>query len=160
MTLRCVLCFRFRQGFKQFFSFVPCINVRTGSLIRREVVTSRYSYSGSPDAHYRIVRNGNRKPGSRCNAQCVCFVRVQQRARGVCFPFTLFLPMMFKVFEGRPEIERYAKPSTVEIYSSIRVLYLIWLTYVTHITKVNPLSSLHFARLDYNVVNRLSILVG
>lgn len=56
---------RFRQGFKQFFSFVPCINVRTGSLIRREVVTSRYSYSGSPDAHYRIVRNGNRKPGRR-----------------------------------------------------------------------------------------------
>lgn len=56
---------RFRQGFKQFFSFVPCINVRTNSLIRREVVTSRYSYSGSPDAHYRIVRNGNRKPGRR-----------------------------------------------------------------------------------------------
>lgn len=57
-----ICMFRFRQGFKQFFSFVPCINVRTGSLIRREVVTSRYSYSGSPDAHYRIVRNGNRKP--------------------------------------------------------------------------------------------------
>lgn len=60
-----IIVFRFRQGFKQFFSFVPCINVRTGSLIRREVVTSRYSYSGSPDAHYRIVRNGNRKPGKR-----------------------------------------------------------------------------------------------
>lgn len=54
----CWMNSRFRQGFKQFFSFVPCINVRTGSLIRREVVTSRYSYSGSPDAHYRIVRNG------------------------------------------------------------------------------------------------------
>ncbi|XP_050532584.1 tachykinin-like peptides receptor 99D isoform X2 [Daktulosphaira vitifoliae] len=59
----CWMNSRFRQGFKQFFSFVPCINVRTGSLIRREVVTSRYSFSGSPDAHYRIVRNGNRKSG-------------------------------------------------------------------------------------------------
>ncbi|VVC27941.1 Neurokinin receptor,G protein-coupled receptor, rhodopsin-like,GPCR, rhodopsin-like, 7TM [Cinara cedri] len=38
----CWMNSRFRQGFKQFFSFVPCINVRTGSLIRREVVTSRH----------------------------------------------------------------------------------------------------------------------
>jgi hypothetical protein len=48
---------RFRRGFKQFFRCCPFIHVGPEVLTRREVVTSRYSCSGSPD-HHRIVRNG------------------------------------------------------------------------------------------------------
>lgn len=49
--------FRFRRGFKQFFSCCPCVEVGPETLTRREVLTSRYSCSGSPD-HHRIIRNG------------------------------------------------------------------------------------------------------
>lgn len=51
------LIFRFRRGFKQFFSWCPCVEVGPETLIRRDVVTSRYSCSGSPD-HNRVIRNG------------------------------------------------------------------------------------------------------
>ncbi|XP_077288482.1 tachykinin-like peptides receptor 99D [Arctopsyche grandis] len=47
---------RFRRGFKQFFSWCPCVEVGPETLTRREVLTSRYSCSGSPD-HHRIIRN-------------------------------------------------------------------------------------------------------
>ncbi|XKL68080.1 hypothetical protein PGB90_003571 [Kerria lacca] len=51
---------KFRQGFKEFFSCCPCINVSPPGFTRREAVTSRYnSCSGSPEGHYRIIRNGN-----------------------------------------------------------------------------------------------------
>ncbi|CRK94894.1 CLUMA_CG008386, isoform A [Clunio marinus] len=46
----------FRRGFKQFFRCCPFVHVGPEVLTRREVVTSRYSCSGSPD-HHRIVRN-------------------------------------------------------------------------------------------------------
>jgi hypothetical protein len=49
--------FRFRRGFKQFFQCCPFVHLGPEVLTRREVVTSRYSCSGSPD-HHRIVRNG------------------------------------------------------------------------------------------------------
>lgn len=49
--------FRFRRGFKQFFRCCPFVHVGPEVLTRREVVTSRYSCTGSPD-HHRIVRNG------------------------------------------------------------------------------------------------------
>lgn len=48
---------RFRRGFKQFFRCCPFVHVGPEVLTRREVVTSRYSCSGSPD-HHRIIRNG------------------------------------------------------------------------------------------------------
>lgn len=51
------LLFRFRRGFKQFFRCCPFVHVGPEVLTRREVLTSRYSCSGSPD-HHRIVRNG------------------------------------------------------------------------------------------------------
>lgn len=51
------LLFRFRRGFKQFFRCCPFVHVGPEVLTRREVVTSRYSCTGSPD-HHRIVRNG------------------------------------------------------------------------------------------------------
>lgn len=55
----CFINFRFRRGFKQFFSCLPFIDDTPGALTRREVLTSRRrSYSGSPD-HNRIIRNGN-----------------------------------------------------------------------------------------------------
>lgn len=49
---------RFRRGFKQFFFWCPFIHIPHETLTRREVVTSRYSCSGSPD--HRIIRNGKR----------------------------------------------------------------------------------------------------
>lgn len=52
-----LLFVRFRRGFKQFFRCCPFVHVGPEVLTRREVVTSRYSCSGSPD-HHRIVRNG------------------------------------------------------------------------------------------------------
>ncbi|XP_018903913.1 tachykinin-like peptides receptor 99D isoform X2 [Bemisia tabaci] len=48
---------RFRDGFKEFFSWCPFIHPSPEGLTRREVITSRYSCSGSPEAPYRIVRN-------------------------------------------------------------------------------------------------------
>ena len=51
--------YRFRRGFKQFFRWCPFVHLTPETLTRREVVTSRYSCSGSPD-HHRIVRNGKR----------------------------------------------------------------------------------------------------
>ncbi|XP_026477722.1 tachykinin-like peptides receptor 99D [Ctenocephalides felis] len=54
----CWMNSRFRRGFKQFFSCCPFVHVSPEALTRREVVTSRYSCSGSPDRH-RIVRNGS-----------------------------------------------------------------------------------------------------
>ncbi|XP_071443044.1 tachykinin-like peptides receptor 99D [Hetaerina americana] len=54
----CWMNSRFRRGFKQFFSCCPCVNVRREMLSRREVVTSRYSCSGSPETQCRIMRNG------------------------------------------------------------------------------------------------------
>lgn len=48
---------RFRRGFKQFFRCCPFIHLGPETLTRREVLTSRYSCSGSPD-HHRIIRNG------------------------------------------------------------------------------------------------------
>ncbi|XP_065199720.1 tachykinin-like peptides receptor 99D isoform X2 [Planococcus citri] len=58
----CWLNTRFRQGFKEFFSCCPCINVNPMGFTRREAVTSRYnSCSGSPEGHYRIIRNGKYK---------------------------------------------------------------------------------------------------
>nr|BAO01074.1 neuropeptide GPCR A24 [Nilaparvata lugens] len=55
----CWMNHRFRRGFKQFFSCCPFVHLTPDKLLtRREAVTSRYnSCSGSPDAHYRIVRN-------------------------------------------------------------------------------------------------------
>ncbi|XP_075216071.1 tachykinin-like peptides receptor 99D isoform X2 [Lycorma delicatula] len=54
----CWMNHRFRRGFKQFFSCCPFVHVTPDGLTRREAVTSRYnSCSGSPEAHYRIVRN-------------------------------------------------------------------------------------------------------
>ncbi|XP_049954948.1 tachykinin-like peptides receptor 99D [Schistocerca serialis cubense] len=50
---------RFRRGFKQFFSWCPFVHVPPETLSRREAVTSRYSYSGSPEAQCRIMRNGS-----------------------------------------------------------------------------------------------------
>lgn len=49
---------RFRRGFKQFFFWCPFIHIPHETLTRREVVTSRYSCSGSPD--HRIIRNGKK----------------------------------------------------------------------------------------------------
>ncbi|XP_054262659.1 tachykinin-like peptides receptor 99D [Macrosteles quadrilineatus] len=61
----CWMNMRFRRGFKQFFSCCPFIHLTPDGLTRREAVTSRYnSCSGSPEAHYRIVRNGAVQPGS------------------------------------------------------------------------------------------------
>ncbi|XP_024082499.1 tachykinin-like peptides receptor 99D isoform X2 [Cimex lectularius] len=56
----CWMNTRFRRGFKQFFSWCPYVYVPPEGLTRREAVTSRYNYScsGSPESHYRIVRNG------------------------------------------------------------------------------------------------------
>ncbi|XP_066996206.2 tachykinin-like peptides receptor 99D [Anabrus simplex] len=53
---------RFRRGFKQFFSWCPFVHVPPETLSRREAVTSRYSFSGSPEAQCRIVRNGGSAP--------------------------------------------------------------------------------------------------
>lgn len=57
-----IALYRFRQGFKRFFSCCPFIQSQPDMLSRREAVTSRYSCSGSPD--HRIVRNG-----MKCMAQ-------------------------------------------------------------------------------------------
>lgn len=58
VLMRWIVC-RFRRGFKQFFAWCPYVTVPPDGLTRREAVTSRYnSCSGSPEAHYRIVRNG------------------------------------------------------------------------------------------------------
>ncbi|XP_063703938.1 tachykinin-like peptides receptor 99D [Culicoides brevitarsis] len=51
----CWMNSRFRRGFKQFFFWCPFIHIPHETLTRREVVTSRYSCSGSPD--HRIIRN-------------------------------------------------------------------------------------------------------
>ncbi|CAB3375735.1 Hypothetical predicted protein [Cloeon dipterum] len=56
----CWMNSRFRRGFKQFFSCCPGISVPQEPLTRREVVTSRYSCSGSPEMHCRIIRNGKK----------------------------------------------------------------------------------------------------
>ena len=56
-------CFRFRRGFKQVFSCCPFVHLAPETLSRREVVTSRYSCSGSPEAQCRIIRNGECIPG-------------------------------------------------------------------------------------------------
>ncbi|XP_044762535.1 tachykinin-like peptides receptor 99D [Coccinella septempunctata] len=54
----CWMNARFRRGFKQFFSCLPCVHVAPAALTRREVLTGRKrSCSGSPD-HNRITRNG------------------------------------------------------------------------------------------------------
>ncbi|KAG8230363.1 hypothetical protein J437_LFUL010575 [Ladona fulva] len=55
----CWMNSRFRRGFKQFFSCCPCVSVGREMLSRREVVTSRYSCSGSPETQCRIIRNGS-----------------------------------------------------------------------------------------------------
>lgn len=55
--MSCFHHFRFRRGFKQFFRCCPFVHVGPEVLTRREVLTSRYSCTGSPD-HHRIVRNG------------------------------------------------------------------------------------------------------
>ncbi|CAD7084718.1 unnamed protein product [Hermetia illucens] len=52
----CWMNSRFRRGFKQFFCWCPFVKLTPETLQRREVLTSRYSCSGSPD-HHRIVRN-------------------------------------------------------------------------------------------------------
>uniref|UniRef100_A0A336MZF7 CSON011025 protein n=1 Tax=Culicoides sonorensis TaxID=179676 RepID=A0A336MZF7_CULSO len=57
-VIYCIMNARFRRGFKQFFFWCPFINIPHETLTRREVVTSRYSCSGSPD--HRIIRNGNK----------------------------------------------------------------------------------------------------
>ncbi|XP_012283345.1 tachykinin-like peptides receptor 99D [Orussus abietinus] len=55
----CWMNSRFRRGFAQFFSWCPCVRVTPEpSLSRSEAVTSRYSCTGSPEAHSRISRNG------------------------------------------------------------------------------------------------------
>lgn len=54
---------RFRRGFAQFFFWCPWVRVTTEpALSRSEAVTSRYSYTGSPDMHTRISRNGTCSP--------------------------------------------------------------------------------------------------
>ncbi|XP_069700376.1 tachykinin-like peptides receptor 99D isoform X2 [Periplaneta americana] len=53
----CWMNSRFRRGFKQVFSCCPCVHLTPETLSRREVVTSRYSCSGSPEAQCRIIRN-------------------------------------------------------------------------------------------------------
>jgi hypothetical protein len=60
LRIRVSYCFRFRRGFKQVFSCCPCVHLAPETLSRREVVTSRYSCSGSPEAQCRIIRNGKR----------------------------------------------------------------------------------------------------
>lgn len=65
---------RFRRGFKQFFSWCPYVKVPPEGLTRREAVNTRFNYScsGSPEANYRINRNGtlHRTPlGSSCDTE-------------------------------------------------------------------------------------------
>ncbi|XP_055377131.1 tachykinin-like peptides receptor 99D isoform X2 [Condylostylus longicornis] len=67
----CWMNSRFRRGFKQFFRWCPYVHLTPDRLQRREVLTSRYSCSGSPD-HNRIIRNDTERsflysscPGSR-----------------------------------------------------------------------------------------------
>ncbi|XP_052126762.1 tachykinin-like peptides receptor 99D isoform X2 [Frankliniella occidentalis] len=55
----CYMNSRFRRGFQAFFWWCPCVRRPQAALSRREAVTSRYSVSGSPDHHTRIVRNGS-----------------------------------------------------------------------------------------------------
>ncbi|XP_044743977.1 tachykinin-like peptides receptor 99D, partial [Chrysoperla carnea] len=52
----CWMNSRFRRGFKQFFAWCPYVHISPEALTRREVVTSRYSSSGSPN-HHRMIRN-------------------------------------------------------------------------------------------------------
>ncbi|GLV41044.1 Tachykinin-like receptor at 99D [Carabus blaptoides fortunei] len=52
----CWMNAKFRRGFKQFFSWCPCIHIAPEVLTRRDVLMSRHSISGSPD-HNRIIRN-------------------------------------------------------------------------------------------------------
>ncbi|XP_034943701.1 tachykinin-like peptides receptor 99D isoform X2 [Chelonus insularis] len=55
----CWMNSRFRRGFAQVFFWCPWIKVSPEpALSRSEAVTSRYSCTGSPDAHTRISRNG------------------------------------------------------------------------------------------------------
>ena len=57
---------RFRSGFKQVFSWVPCVNFveETSGLALNAYETrirepaTRYSMTGSPEMHARINRNG------------------------------------------------------------------------------------------------------
>ncbi|XP_066909216.1 tachykinin-like peptides receptor 99D isoform X1 [Halyomorpha halys] len=61
---------RFRRGFKQFFSWCPYVQVPPEGLTRREAVTTRFNYScsGSPEANYRINRNGTLQRTSMANS--------------------------------------------------------------------------------------------
>ncbi|XP_014211867.1 tachykinin-like peptides receptor 99D [Copidosoma floridanum] len=55
----CWMNSRFRQGFAQFFSWLPWVRVRQiPALSRSEAVNSRYSYAGSPEIRGRLSRNG------------------------------------------------------------------------------------------------------
>ncbi|XP_060840305.1 tachykinin-like peptides receptor 99D isoform X1 [Rhopalosiphum padi] len=88
----CWMNSRFRQGFKQFFSFVPCINVRTGSLIRREVVTSRHRlHTLEPPLHRQRKRSpestgGTLEAGEKTRHRQQCWRneqhQLQQRSDG------------------------------------------------------------------------------
>ncbi|KAJ1529634.1 hypothetical protein ONE63_006398 [Megalurothrips usitatus] len=55
----CYMNSRFRRGFQAFFWWCPCVRQPQAALSRSQAVTSRYSVSGSPDHHTRIVRNGS-----------------------------------------------------------------------------------------------------
>jgi tachykinin-like receptor len=74
----CWMNSRFRRGFKQVFSCCPFVRLEPETLSRREVVTSRYSCSGSPEAQCRIIRNG---------CYCCCI-----RAGGCCCCSCIFVP--------------------------------------------------------------------
>ncbi|XP_046986120.1 tachykinin-like peptides receptor 99D [Schistocerca americana] len=90
---------RFRRGFKQFFSWCPFVHVPPETLSRREAVTSRYSYSGSPEAQCRIMRNaaavvvwgvmGDSDGGHVPQVHSAVGVVVSDEARADHFPVTL-----------------------------------------------------------------------
>uniref|UniRef100_A0A1B6D2R7 G-protein coupled receptors family 1 profile domain-containing protein n=1 Tax=Clastoptera arizonana TaxID=38151 RepID=A0A1B6D2R7_9HEMI len=78
----CWLNHRFRRGFKEFFSCCPFVHVVPNGLTRREAVTSRYnSCSESPEAHYRIVRNGTLNSTQATGSVMSSLEEPQNRAR-------------------------------------------------------------------------------
>ncbi|BES94903.1 receptor [Nesidiocoris tenuis] len=68
----CWMNMRFRRGFQQFFAWCPFVHVPPEGLTRREAVTSRYNYScsGSPESHYRIIRNGTMRRNANHESNC------------------------------------------------------------------------------------------
>lgn len=102
---------RFRRGFKQFFRWCPFVHLTPEVLQRREVVTSRYSCSGSPD-HNRIVRNG------KC-------------ARALVYSKSHSVFYYRNRMSNKKNTYKYKKKKTIKLYSNIVI------TNRTHTTKIH-----------------------